>query len=120
MNREQRRKMAKDMGMGPNDRIELNSILVTFTNGKAMYLDIGMVQLIDRESGKPLFEAVLDAIPAGIAADPTATQPAATTPAEEFPDDDAQQYSVEFDTPEGKMRFTKKGNWSGVQPVLES
>jgi hypothetical protein len=124
-NREQRRKLAKDMGLAPGERLNLSAIMVQFDNGKAMYLDTQMVQIIDKNTGEPLFQEVLEALPnASLPTSVTAQQPAAAgiedppaSPAQEFPDQSTQSYQVEFDTPEGKMVFVKNGNWSGVKPA---
>lgn len=111
-NREQRRKVAKNMGMRPGETLNLAAIMVQFDNGKAVYLDTGMVQIIDKQSGKPLFEEVLEALPESTLPDTvTAQQP----PAQGV--EDPGSYTVEFDTPEGKMQYVKNGNWSGVRKV---
>lgn len=100
MNRQQRRTVSKD-----TQRIDVSGIVVHFANGQYVNLDTAKVQVIDKDTGRPLFEEVLEP----------------TTPRQEFKgepnSEDAQSYSVEFDTPEGKMEYVKKGNWSGVRPI---
>lgn len=57
MNREQRRSYAKDASKEP---MEVTGIIVHFKNGQYVPLDLGKVQVIDRVSGKPLFDEVLE------------------------------------------------------------
>lgn len=100
MNREQRRKVSKD-----TERIDVAAIVVHFASGQQVNLDTNKVQVIDKATGRPLFDEVLEA----------------TTPRAEFKGEpnsqDGQSYSVEFDTPEGRMVYVKNGNWSGIKPV---
>jgi hypothetical protein len=113
-NREQRRKMAKNMGLKPGETMNLTAIMVQFDNGKAMYLDTDMVQIIDKASGEPLFQYVLE--PVGGETLPQSVleqQPAADAV------EDPGAYVVQFDTPEGRMEYVKNGNFSGVRPVKE-
>lgn len=56
MNREQRRKTAKVNGMQPNEEVELQGIMLLFSNGKTANIDIHKVKLVDRESGEELFK----------------------------------------------------------------
>lgn len=101
MNRAERRNISKD-----KERIVVTGIVVHFKNGQYVNLDTGKVQIIDKDTGRPLFEEVLDGQPAEL-----------STPKTEFASEpDKQSYTVEFDTPEGKMIFVKDGNWSGVKP----
>src|SRR4051812_13511278 len=98
MNREQRRKATKNMGLKPGERLTLTAIMVQFSNGQAMYLDTGLVQIIDKQTNKPLFEEVLEALPGtDLPTSVTEQQPAADnieSPGREFPEDDTQNYSV--------------------------
>jgi hypothetical protein len=97
MNRSQRRAVSKD-----HERIDVSGIVVHFANGQYVNLDTNKVQVIDKETGRPLFDQVLEA----------------TTPKAEFASEpDKQSYTVEFDTPEGKMIYVKEGDWSGVKPA---
>lgn len=99
MNRSDRREISKD-----KQRIDVSGIVVHFANGQYVNLDINKAQVVDKETGRPLFDELLEP----------------TTPSQEFKgepnSEDGQSYSVEFDTPEGKMIFVKDGNWSGVKP----
>lgn len=102
MNRQERRKVSKD-----HERIDVTGIVVHFRNGQYVNLDTSKVQVIDKDTGRQLFDEVLE---------PT-TPITPTTPRQEFENEpDKQSYTVEFDTPEGKMIFVKEGNWSGVKP----
>lgn len=56
MNREQRRATAKQ----GDQKLVLKRILLTFEDGSSSMLDISKVQIVDRQSGKPLFDEVLD------------------------------------------------------------
>lgn len=106
MNREERRAQAK----AGNRKLVLKRILLTFEDQTSTLLDTTKVQIVDRQTGKPLFDEVLEAQPAKL------EQPA-ETPNQEFAEEDTQKYTVEFDTPEGRMEFVKDGNWSGVRKV---
>lgn len=46
-----------------NRRLVLALIELTFENGETTYLDITKVQIVDRESGKPLFSEVMQEQP---------------------------------------------------------
>lgn len=105
MNRNERRKAAKGMS---DERIDVTGIVVHFKSGQYVNLDINKVQVIDKDTKRPLFEEVLDATPTAVEAP--------SRPSQEFTQDD-QNYSVEFDTPEGRMVYVKNGNWSGVKPA---
>lgn len=95
MNRQQRREVSKD-----KQRIDVTGIVVHFANGQYVNLDIRKAQVVDKDTGRPLFEELLEA----------------TTPRQEFKGEpDKQNYAVEFDTPEGVMIFSKSGDWSGVK-----
>lgn len=95
MNREERRKIIKD-----KERIDVSGIVVHFKNGQYVNLDINKVQVVDKFTGRLVFEEVLEP----------------TTPSQEFASEpDKQNYAVEFDTPEGVMIFSKNGDWSGVK-----
>jgi hypothetical protein len=119
-NRQQRRQLSKNMGLKPGERLNLVGIMVQFDNGKAMHLDTTLVQIIDKASGEPLFQEVLE--PIGGETLPQSVldqQPPADMPSQEFPDDPTHAYTVQFDTPEGKMEYVKNGNFSGIRPVKE-
>lgn len=95
MNRSERRAVSKD-----KQRIDISGIVVHFANGQYVNLDIRKAHVVDKDTGRPLFEELLEA----------------TTPTAEFKGEpDKQSYAVEFDTPEGKMIFSKEGDWSGVK-----
>lgn len=95
MNRQERRAVSKD-----KQRIDISGIVVHFANGQYVNLDIRKAQVVDKNTGRPLFDELLEA----------------TTPRQEFKGEpDKQSYVVEFDTPEGTMIFTKEGDWSGVK-----
>jgi hypothetical protein len=107
MNREERRKHSTD-----TQRIDITGIVVHFANGQYVNLDpkLADIQAFDKVTGRSLVDQVLDA--------PGVVEP--TTPKEEFANEtDTQNYTITFDTPEGKMEYVKKGNWSGVRPVKE-
>lgn len=111
MNRQQRRAVGKGQ---PDERLEVANITVTFKNGKYVNLDTSKVQVIDKDTGRSLFEEVLDATPPAIEGKPA------------YPADDphpgeatTDAYQVAFDTPEGRMVYAKNGNWSGVRPAKE-
>lgn len=57
MNREQRRATAK---LG-DQKLVLKRIVLTFEDGSGTVLDINKVQIVDRQTGKPLFDEVIDA-----------------------------------------------------------
>lgn len=123
-NRETRRQMAKNMKLKPGERLTLSAIMVQFDNGKAMYLDTALVQIIDKQTQEPLFQEVLE--PIGGETLPQSVveqQPAAReveSPNQEFSDNDPRHaYTVQFDTPEGKMEYVKNGNFSGIRPVKD-
>lgn len=102
MNRQQRHAIGKGL---PDARIDITGIVVHFANGQYVNLDLSKAQVVDKDTGRPLFQEVLDGVPAKVA-----------HPRDEFKDEpDKQSYTVEFDTPEGKMIFVKEGNWSGVK-----
>lgn len=44
-------------------RLILAQIELTFESGERTYIDISKVQLVDRETGKPLFNEVMDEQP---------------------------------------------------------
>jgi hypothetical protein len=67
MNREQKRKAGKGMS---KDRLEVSAITIEFTNGTSVGLDTQKVMVIDRVSGKPLFDEVLEATPKTEPVDP--------------------------------------------------
>lgn len=46
-----------------NRRLVLAQIELTFETGETTYLDITKVQIVDRESGKPLFNEVMQEQP---------------------------------------------------------
>lgn len=46
-----------------NRRLVLSQIELTFENGETTHIDISKVQLVDRETGKPLFNEVMDSKP---------------------------------------------------------
>lgn len=98
MNRAQRREVSKD-----KDRIDVSGIVVHFQNGQYVNLDTSKAMVVDKDTGRPLFEEILEA----------------KTPQQEFKgesnSDDNQTYAVEFETPEGTMIYSKNGNWSGVK-----
>lgn len=106
MNRAHRRYAGK----GQDDqRLVLVGFVAQFENGQHTNLDIRKIQVIDRETGRSLFDEVLEA-----PVDEEVAVP--KTPRQEFDGEpDKQSYTVEFDTPEGKMEYVKKGNWSGVR-----
>lgn len=97
--------MASNHNRQREQRMVLTGLTANFENGQYVGLDIAKVQIIDRATGRPLFEEVLDqqapAIEAGASVQSQTTD----------------QYTVEFDTPEGKMEYVKNGNWSGVRKV---
>lgn len=107
MNRQQR----KAAGKGQSDqRVDVTGIIVHFGNGQYARMDTGKVMLVDKDTMRPLFHEVLEQVNTMLA------EP--TTPHQEFANEqDAQAYTVEFDTPEGRMIYVKKGNWSGVKPA---
>jgi hypothetical protein len=106
VNRQQRRSVSKDQ-----ERIDITGIVVHFANGQYVNLDPQLVdiQAFDKVTGRSLVDQALEA--------PGVVEP--KTPYQEFANesDDINNYSVAFDTPEGRMEYVKKGNWSGVRPV---
>lgn len=105
MNRNQRRAAGKGQS---DERIVLREILLTFEDGRQTAINTAKVQIVDRETGRPLFEEVLEPIgPKPPPAEPTAA------PEQQS----AESYTVQFDTPEGRMEYVKKGEWSGVRRV---
>lgn len=125
MNRQQRRAESRT---GSNTMV-LKRILLTFEDETSTLLDTSKVMIVDRDTGEPLFDEVLEPI-GDTNLDPSAVHPKGsavvdvvdfpTTPHQEFKDEpDEQVYSTTFDTPEGMMEYVKKGNWSGVRPVKE-
>jgi hypothetical protein len=126
MNREQRRYAAKGHS---GERIEISGVVVHFENGQYIGLDPKKVdiQAFDKVTGRPMFKEVLEPTPIKIQ-DVQATynsdDSAASLPKkpkhDEFKDEQkprTEDYTVVFDTPEGKMEYVKKGQWSGVRPV---
>lgn len=103
MNRQQRHQRHLAGKGQPKERIDITGIVVHFANGQYVNLDLNKAQVVDKDTGRPLFDEILE--------------PKPTTPQQEFKDEpDKQSYTVEFDTPEGVMIFVKEGNWSGVKP----
>lgn len=113
MNRQERRSISKD-----NERIDVTGIVVHFKNGQYVNLDISKVQVVDKFTGRSLFDEVLEPVKFDSAKNGEAfdTQVKPTTPHQEFKDEpDKHVYAVEFETPEGTMIFSKNGDWSGVK-----
>lgn len=109
MNRQERR----EAGKGQSDqRIDVSGIVVHFANGQYLNLDTEKTQVVDKGTGRPIFEEVLQPVPQQLNGNADTKNPH-----KEFSADDGQQYTVQFDTPEGKMEYVKSGNWSGVRAV---
>lgn len=117
MNRQQRKAAGKGQS---GQRIDISGIVVHFANGQYAQLNINKINIIHKDTGRPLFDEVLEPLPGKI---PGAAFSATEvddmlpkTPHQEFANEpDAYSYTVTFDTPEGKMEYTKNGNWSGVR-----
>jgi hypothetical protein len=112
MNREQRRSAGKGQS---DERLNVSGIVVHFENGQYQQLDTSKIQIVDKHTGRPLFEEVLEPVPKQLEGNKNAVKPN-----QEFvnePDRDQASYTVTFDTPEGKMTYVKNGNWSGVRPA---
>jgi hypothetical protein len=103
MNRQERRAISTS-----KERIIVTGIVVHFANGQYINLDITKVEVLDKHTGRPLFDEVLEAVEASPVVVET---PDGTTM--NVNDD----YSVAFDTPEGRMQYVKKGNWSGIKKL---
>jgi hypothetical protein len=113
MNRQERKHAGKGQS---NERIEVTGIVVHFANGQYANLDKSKVMVVDKDTNRPLFEEVLDASPAKI----ESKKPTASNIADDFQGEansNEPNYSVVFDTPEGRMIYVRKGNWSGVRPA---
>lgn len=111
MNRDQRRVAGKGQS---KQRLVLSGITAFFDNGQRTNLDIGKIQVVDRQTLRPIFEEVLQAEPPKLESETdTNIDPSAV-----IPKGSADIYTVEFDTPEGKMQFVKNSNWSGVKKVI--
>jgi hypothetical protein len=124
MNRQERHAAGKGLS---DERIDVSGIVVHFANGQYINLDMKKAQIVDRETGRPVFEEVLEPVPKkieDIQATHSSSDSAASLPKkprhDEFVDEQKPQkedYVVAFDTPEGRMEYVKKGNWSGVRPT---
>ncbi len=84
-----------------NQRITFTTLIAVAENGQRVPLDLNKVSVVDKQTGKPIFDDALDATPTAIKAGEVPT--------------DTQEYTVQFDTPEGRMEYVKNGNWSGVR-----
>jgi hypothetical protein len=106
MNRQQR----KAAGKGQSDeRVNVTGIVVHFENGQYAQLDIERVSVVDKDTGRPLFQEVLEPVQAKSQDKPSHS---------DFPDErtpNKEDYVVTFDTPEGRMEYVKKGDWAGVR-----
>lgn len=110
MNRSQRKQAGKGQ---PEERIDIAGIVVHFANGQYVNLDLNKIKIVDKETDRPLFSEILEQRPPQIN-DIKSSQPSS----DEFADEQTprgEEYSVAFDTPEGRMVYVKKGNWSGVR-----
>lgn len=119
MNREQRREAGKGL---PDQRIDVSGIVVHFANGQYLNLDTEKAQVVDKGTGRPIFEEVLEKQSAKIGTNyPVSLDLPPNNIRKEFNGesnyDDDKSYTVQFDTPEGKMEYVKNGNWSGVRAV---
>lgn len=111
MNRDQRRVAGKGQS---KQRLVLSGITAFFDNGQRTNLDVSKIQIVDRQTLRPIFEEVLEPQPKQV----TEGKPAYPADDPHPGDASTDAYTVEFDTPEGRMQFVKNGNWSGVKKVI--
>ena len=107
MNREQRRAAGKGQS---DERIDVTGIVVHFANGQIVNLDTNKIQIVDKDTGRPLFQEVLELVPAQVNVDET-VKVHQDTEGNTSIERETDTYAVQFDTPEGPMEYVKNGNW---------
>lgn len=118
--------MASNNNRKRDPRLEVTGLVAHFKNGQYTNLDINKVAIVDKQSGKPIFDEVLDAEPVKVEAPkkskptekdiPTANNDQAAFDLTTEPVDQSKDnYVVEFDTPEGRMEYVKNGIYSGIR-----
>jgi hypothetical protein len=124
MNRQQRHSAGKGLSDEP---VNVTGITAHFENGQYVSLGLDKVTVVDKVTGRPIFREVLEPVPIkiqDIQATHNPSDSAESLPKrpkhDEFADEQTsnkEDYTVAFDTPEGRMEYVKKGNWSGVRPA---
>jgi hypothetical protein len=119
--------MASNTNRKRDPRLEVTGLVAHFKNGQYVNLDTTKVAIVDKQSGKPVFDEVLDGEPLKVEASQPkqANEGIPTAHTEQVPfdlttepaDQSPHNYVVEFDTPEGRMEYVKNGVYSGVRRV---
>lgn len=112
MNRQQRRAITTD-----HERIDVTGIVVHFANGQYVNLDITKVNVVDKDTGRPLFDEVLDAQPGSAYASSAPRNMGVPKDILKRAAEADGHYEEVFNTASGRFVYVQEGDWSGVRPA---